>query len=470
MRSFEVKDGYTYLNGEKYFLRGSNVTMYRFFEDPDRKALPWDKEWVRGFHQKIRSFNMNSLRYCIGFPPDFWYDIADEVGILLQDEYPIWYLGGWDSPFITSFFGDFTPDEIKTMLQKQMELLTSQGNEENAAEVQRLIQMFDVGAEGIKNLDIEQLKIEFHDWIHERANHPSVVLWDAQNETHTAKTGEVLDVVRHLDLSNRPWDNGWEDAQTGETYEAHPYYLRTADFSDIGRLSGDATDDPEGRLAAWRPNTDGKAAIINEYGWLWLNRDGSPTTLTDGVYTRFLGENSTLEQRRDLHINYISALTEFFRCHRKCAGVLHFCALGYSRPDPPRGQTSDHFSDVASLRFEPLFEKHIKMAFSPVGLMLNLWEKELEANNEMEIEVYAINDQYTVWQGDIRLRIEKDGNSIQEYSQNVTIDPLGQKVINFTSKLPANPDDYRLVAELINSAGEKVESIRNFKIVNALIN
>ena len=36
--------------------------------------------------------NWNSLRYCIGFPPDFWYDIADEVGFLIQDEFPIWYL------------------------------------------------------------------------------------------------------------------------------------------------------------------------------------------------------------------------------------------------------------------------------------------------------------------------------------------------------------------------------------------
>ena len=38
--------------------------------------------------------NWNSLRYCIGFPPDFWYDIADEEGILLQDEFPIWLLNG----------------------------------------------------------------------------------------------------------------------------------------------------------------------------------------------------------------------------------------------------------------------------------------------------------------------------------------------------------------------------------------
>ena len=77
--------------------------------------------------------------------------------------------------------------------------------------------------------------------------------------------------------------------------------------------------------------------IINEYCWLWLNRDGSPTCLTDKVYESILGMNSTTEQRRQIHARYVAALTEFWRCQRKCAGVLHFCGLGYPRAgDRPR--------------------------------------------------------------------------------------------------------------------------------------
>ncbi|MDZ7723543.1 MAG: hypothetical protein U5R06_12255 [candidate division KSB1 bacterium] len=30
----------------------------------------------------------NRVRYCIGFPPDFCYDIADAVGIVVLDEFP----------------------------------------------------------------------------------------------------------------------------------------------------------------------------------------------------------------------------------------------------------------------------------------------------------------------------------------------------------------------------------------------
>ena len=36
--------------------------------------------------------NWNCARYCIGLMPKFWYDIADEEGFLIQDEYPFWTL------------------------------------------------------------------------------------------------------------------------------------------------------------------------------------------------------------------------------------------------------------------------------------------------------------------------------------------------------------------------------------------
>ncbi|HEX41339.1 MAG TPA: hypothetical protein ENN81_04675, partial [Phycisphaerales bacterium] len=68
---------------------------------------------------------------------------------------------------------------------------------------------------------------------------------------------------------------------------------------------------------------------------------------------------------------YLAALTEFWRAHRRCAGVLHFCGLGYSRPGfeerPLGGATSDHFIDLEKLEFEPMFEQYVRDAFAPVG-------------------------------------------------------------------------------------------------------
>ena len=58
----------------------------------------------------------------------------------------------------------------------------------------------------------------------ERWNHPCVVIWDAQNESHTAETGKALQAVRQLDLSNRPWENGWAEPQSPtDCVESHPY-------------------------------------------------------------------------------------------------------------------------------------------------------------------------------------------------------------------------------------------------------
>ena len=93
MREFryDVGSGYARLNGRIYFLRGSNFCMFRFFEDPKRGGLPWDRGWVRKLLElPKRELHLNSARVCIAPFPEFWYDLADEIGWLFQDEYPIW--------------------------------------------------------------------------------------------------------------------------------------------------------------------------------------------------------------------------------------------------------------------------------------------------------------------------------------------------------------------------------------------
>ena len=91
MREFRLdhETGRAMLNGRPYFLRGSNVTLYRFFEDPLCADHPWREDWVRRLHRTFKDMHWNALRYCIGFPPELWYRVADEEGILIQDEFPI---------------------------------------------------------------------------------------------------------------------------------------------------------------------------------------------------------------------------------------------------------------------------------------------------------------------------------------------------------------------------------------------
>jgi hypothetical protein len=207
--------------------------------------------------------------------------------------------------------------------------------------------------------------------------------------------------------------------------------------------------------------------IINEYGWLWLNRDGTTTCLTGSIYEKLLGPDSTTAERRLLYARYLAALTEFWRTHRECAGVLHFCGLGYSRagdkPRPEGGATSDHFIDLEKLTFEPNFEKYVRDAFSPVGLMIDFWAEQLDAGSQRTFEVVLLNDLPALFKGPVRLAIERDGKIVVEKSKNCQIDGFGRMILTFDMEIPKDEGQYQLVAELTLRDGTKVRSLRDFK-------
>jgi len=406
MREFRLDHvtGRAILNGRPYFLRGSNVTLYRFFEDPLCADRPWREDWVRRLHRAFKGMHWNALRYCIGFPPESWYRIADEEGMLIQDEFPIWYGNQW-------------PAQLKS----------------------------------------DELTKEYTEWMHERWNHPCVVLWDAQNESVTEETGKAIRAVRGLDLSNRPWDNGYGEAQSpGDSFESHPYLFSNPNFklSGLARVSGV----PKGNA---RTNTGNNPIIINEYDWLWLNRDGSPTTLSRKVFANLLGPEATPAQRRLLAARYLAALTEFWRAHRACAGVLHFCGLGYSRTN---GQTCDNFIDLEKLRFEPQFQHYMADAFAPVGLMIDEWRSRLPGGQQVDVPVVAVNDLYQDWKGKVRFRLLRNGKPLLEKSNPCEVAALEQTSLSFPCRIPIEPGDYQLEAALLHRGAKTVRSLRDFKV------
>lgn len=397
------------LNGKPYFMRGSNITLYRFFEDSACKSLPWDSTWVRNLHKSFKKFHWNSLRYCIGLAPDEWYRIADEEGFLIQDEFPIWYGGiGWN----------VWPKELKS----------------------------------------DELIKEYTEWMQDRWNHPSIVIWDASNETvcdngKTDETGKAVWKVRNLDLSNRPWDDSYSPHRApGDVFESHPYHFQNPDFKlkDIAKASAV----PEGNQYA---NHEDFPVIINEYGWLWLNRDGTPTTLTEQLYKNLLGDHSTTSQRRHLYAMYTAAETEFWRCHRNAAGVLHFTALGYSRSD---GQTSDNFTDPAKLEYDSEFLKYVPDAFSPVGIMLDEWGNKIATGKQHQFNIIAINDLENEWNGEVQLQILREGKIVSDKSKPLTIASYGKKTISIVCETPGKAGLYTVQAILEKNGEKPVKSIR----------
>ena len=426
MRSFRFDEEkkVALLNEKPVYLRGTNVCIYRFFEDPDRKALAWDVAWTVKLHERFKDMHWEMARYCIGFPPEHWYDVCDSIGFMLQDEFPLW--------------------------------------ESHRSYTYRT----------------PQIAEEYRRWMRERWNHPSVVIWDAQNETVTPYTAKAFREVRDLDLSNRPWENGWsEPDRPTDPVEAHPYLFmfysngnrkepeegyKKNFFGTVRRPGNDASNLSESTRGTGKifPNP----SIINEYGWIWLNRDGSTTTLTDHVYeTLWQGSKLTSQQRLYIYARHLAMLTEYWRAHRRAAGVLHFCGLAYSRPKAPRGQTSDHFTDIRNLTFEPEFYKYVKPSFSPVGLMIDFWEKSCKPAEKVEIPVFVINDLPEKFEQNITLTLEKDGKTFLSMQQTVHAEGYASKAFPFEVALPAEAGDYLLRAEITRN-GEQVFSLRDVKI------
>jgi hypothetical protein len=395
--SFDAETGFALLNGKTYFMRGSNICLFRFFEDPLRGNKPWDEAWIRKMYTQFKDMYWNSFRFSICQPPTRWYELADEMGFLVQDEYPIW-------------------------------------------------KMFPDGSE----FTTDGLVLEYTEWMQERWNHPCVVVWDANNETPATCTAEATRKVRGLDFSDRPWDNGWQTpARPGDTFEAHEYHFKDSLFR-IGYL-GRVPKAPKG-------NKEKNPVVLNEYGWLWLNRDGSPTTLTRELYGAMSPGVSNKERLR-IYAKLLAAETEFWRHGREVAAVHEFCALSYSRGD---GQTSDHWADIEKLTWDPDFYTYVRDAFAPVGIMIDAYDPAYVIGAEQAFPISVINDLHQPWVGSVRLRIVKDGKTVVEKTQPCKVEALGATRLDFTLKIP-DAGDYELEAALVKGSEPPVRSVRDFK-------
>lgn len=417
---FDTPTRRAYLNGRPYFLRGSNITLHRFFEDPEVGTLPWDETWLKRLLVTLpKQLHWNAFRLCVGPVPDRWLEIADETGLLIQYEYPVWVGRGW---------GGYQP-----------------------------------------HYNLEELQAEYREWMRDNWNHPSVAIWDASNESWLPGLSErVIPALRSLDLSNRPWENSYNaPAGPNDPVEDHQYLFQK--MSEVPALQPlppgtFQVTDMETMLGPQPVTTTyktGHAAILNEYAWLWLNRDGTPTLLTNKLYPRLLGVKNTAEERLKLGAYLLAGETEFWRAYRHYAGILHFVYLTGSDPG---GFTADHFLDVKTLRLEPHFQQAMEQAFSPLGVYLNFWQPRLRAGSVRDYTVAMVNDEDHVLQGKLRL-IFRDGTSKEVASQErpFLLSPLGAESYTFTLNSPATSGTVSLDAVASFADGSDTRTITSHR-------
>jgi len=381
------------LNGNVYYLRGTNITLHRFFEDPASENLPWDEAWVRRLLGDVpKKMNWNYMRFCIGPVPEKWFDICDEVGLMIQYEFPVW---------------TGMPDWYK-----------KQGY--------------------LRRYDSDEMIRQYKDWMRDNWNHPSVVIWDANNETlDSSFNDKIIPAVRPLDLSNRQWENSFNPPNgPDDPVEYHPYLMQsgskgklTFKMSDLETMDGG----PDMKVLPSKTNP----AIINEYGWLWVNRDGTPTLLTKNLYPQLLGPNATGRQRLDMYAYLLAAKTEYWRAHRRFAGIVHFVYLTCSFPE---GYTSDNLTDVKNLKFDPAFEDYMTEAFRPLGAYINFFQPTLAAGAPREFLIKLINDYPRPVSGALALTLEtREGKVLARQTRPFTLDALGAGDFTLTLDIPATP-------------------------------
>jgi hypothetical protein len=136
---------------------------------------------------------------------------------------------------------------------------------------------------------------------------------------------------------------------------------------------------------------------------------------------------------------------------------MHFTALGYSRPD---GQTSDHFTDVASLTYESEFLKYMPDAFSPVGVMLDEWGLAIATDTTHQFRVIAVNDLPTPWQGIVRIQIMNGDRVVAENAVEAALAEYGRIKVVIPCKTPEKAATYTVVALLETSGKKPVRSVR----------
>ena len=150
MREFKIIGPDFYLNGKKILLRGSNIAFHRFLSDSQRKLLPWNEAWIKKALIDIpKEHHFNFFRNHLGQMYNKWYDIADEYGMLIQNEWQFWCVTG-------------------------------------------------------SNV---QIRKEFTEWLHDNWNHPCIIIWDALNESSDdIMQHEIIPEMKKLDPT-RPWES-----------------------------------------------------------------------------------------------------------------------------------------------------------------------------------------------------------------------------------------------------------------------
>jgi len=371
MREFGIRNGDFYLNGKKIYLRGGNIAFHRFLSDPDRGSLPWQEDWIKRILIDIpKEHHFNFFRNHLGQMYNRWYDIADEYGMLLQNEWQFW------------------------------------------------------GVTGTK----EQIKAEFTQWLRDNWNHPSIIIWDALNESRNETVeNEIIPEMKKLDPT-RPWE-------PVDFIEDHPYIYSLGPVLNDRKIGFTRSLDEIENLSV--------PSILNEFVWWWIDSGNKPTVLTEEVVERWLGPDYSPDMLLENQCFLAQELVELFR-RMKVDAIQPFVYLSNNN-----GPTAHWFyTPIEKLQPKPVL-KQLKNAFAPFGISIELWDRHFFTGEKRDVNIFVFNDTQIEQHGMVRFGITDNNNEwIQFEDIPVSVLPAETIVKKVTIHFPESTGTYYMRAEL----------------------
>jgi hypothetical protein len=119
--------------------------------------------------------------------------------------------------------------------------------------------------------------------------------------------------------------------------------------------------------------------------------------------------------------------------------------------------------DIENLIFAPFFEEYMKQAFSPLGVMVELWDLKLKAGSEIAVPIHIFNDTYEGAEGEVTVVLSMQEDVIESHKLSYELSGLEKKVLHLDLNVPSREGQCTIKAS-IDYRGETITSVREFII------
>lgn len=408
-RTFEVKNGFFFLNGNQYWLRGANHTPYAL--------APNDRNLADTFYQLMKTANMDVTRTHTVPYNELWMDASDENGIGIS------YEGTW--PWLM----------IKNSMPEP-----------------KLLQLW---------------SDEFIGLLKKYRNHPSILIWTVNNEMKfydnpgdleptKAKMKVISDVVKRMREIDPTRPISFDSNYVRNEQKFGKEYFKTIDDGDI---------DDDHKYINWYNNSifqyfkgefqkkanPGRPLISQELSTGYPNAEtGHATRFYNLVHQNpqsLIGYQSYEFGNPQAFLDVNSFITgelaeSMRRTGDKMAGVLHFALLTWFR----------NVYDAKKIEPYPTYFA-MQRAMSPVLVSAELWGRNLYGGEKIPVKIAVVNDRENgtaVNESKLQWELQaENGEKIVSGTENVPpVHHSGRQWVTPEIKIPENLPSQKSVAKL----------------------